>query len=264
MPAEYLASLSIDRHEAMWSENIAEGTPELLVADEGDSILGWVAFGDSRDEDAGPDTAEIWAIYVDSSQWSAGVGRALWSRTLARLQERGFASVGLWAFPANERASRFYHALGFEVDASSAKQFVLGGASLDEVRYVRRIEAPRAPGGATRDPSPNWLISTTAPAPPMKKSIPPASPAAYLESLNGWQHRYVEALRATVIAAAPTLDEVIKWGHLVYFSNGPVLLIRAEERARPLRVLARPAPAAHRASTPVRRQVRDGHAGADA
>jgi hypothetical protein len=27
----------------------------------------------------------------------------------------------------------------------------------------------------------------------------------------------------------PALDEVIKWGHLVYLSNGPVLLIRAEE-----------------------------------
>jgi hypothetical protein len=26
------------------------------------------------------------------------------------------------------------------------------------------------------------------------------------------------------------LQEVIKWGHLVYFSNGPVFLIRAEER----------------------------------
>src|SRR4051794_13862968 len=63
----------------------------------------------------------------------------------------------------------------------------------------------------------------------MKKSIPPASPAAYVASLNGWQRRYVEALRAAVTAAAPTLAEVIKWGHLVYFANGPVLLIRAEE-----------------------------------
>jgi hypothetical protein len=35
-------------------------------------------------------------------------------------------------------------------------------------------------------------------------------------------------LRAAVISAAP-LQEVIKWGHLVYFSHGPVLLIRAED-----------------------------------
>ena len=38
----------------------------------------------------------------------------------------------------------------------------------------------------------------------------------------------VEALRVTVRAAAE-LEEVVKWGHLVYLANGPILLIRAEE-----------------------------------
>ncbi|WP_437713310.1 DUF1801 domain-containing protein [Sorangium sp. So ce448] len=38
----------------------------------------------------------------------------------------------------------------------------------------------------------------------------------------------MEKLRAAVVASAQ-LDQVIKWGHLVYLSNGPVLLIRAEE-----------------------------------
>jgi hypothetical protein len=38
----------------------------------------------------------------------------------------------------------------------------------------------------------------------------------------------VEQLRKAVRGAA-RLDEVVKWGHLVYIGNGPVLLIRAEE-----------------------------------
>lgn len=63
---------------------------------------------------------------------------------------------------------------------------------------------------------------------PMKKSTPAADPDAYVASLGGWQQRYVQALREAVLGAAP-LSEAIKWGHLVYFSNGPVLLIRAEE-----------------------------------
>ena len=62
----------------------------------------------------------------------------------------------------------------------------------------------------------------------MKKSVPAESPDAYIASLGGWQRRYVTALRAAVLEAAP-LREVVKWGHLVYFSNGPVLLVRAEE-----------------------------------
>ena len=62
----------------------------------------------------------------------------------------------------------------------------------------------------------------------MKKSIPAANPDAYVEGLSGWQRVTVQRLRAAVVANAD-LDEVIKWGHLVYLSNGPVLLIRAEE-----------------------------------
>jgi hypothetical protein len=63
----------------------------------------------------------------------------------------------------------------------------------------------------------------------MMKKMPLApNPQAYLESLGGWQRSYVEALRAAVLEAA-VLEERVKWGHLVYFFNGPVLLIRAEE-----------------------------------
>lgn len=62
----------------------------------------------------------------------------------------------------------------------------------------------------------------------MKQSVPASSPEAYVNALTGWQRATVERLRAAVMGEAD-LEEVIKWGHLVYFSNGPVLLIRAEE-----------------------------------
>src|SRR4029079_16930307 len=62
----------------------------------------------------------------------------------------------------------------------------------------------------------------------MKKSIPPANPDAYVEALDGWRRPLVDALR-TSVRAATTLDEVIKWGHLVYLQDRPVLLIRAEQ-----------------------------------
>ena len=50
---------------------------------------------------------------------------------------------------------------------------------------------------------------------------------AYVDALTGWRRTLVENLR-TATRSAATLDERIKWGHLVYFSNGPALLIRAE------------------------------------
>jgi hypothetical protein len=61
----------------------------------------------------------------------------------------------------------------------------------------------------------------------MKKSPLASNADAYLASLTGWQLNSVEALR-TIVRASSKLEEVVKWGHLVYLSNGPVLLIRAE------------------------------------
>ena len=60
----------------------------------------------------------------------------------------------------------------------------------------------------------------------MKKSVPAASPDAYVAALTGWRRALVQELCATIRSAR--LDEVIKWGNLVYLGNGPVLMIRAE------------------------------------
>ena len=62
----------------------------------------------------------------------------------------------------------------------------------------------------------------------MKKIVPAANPDAYVKSLRGWQHECVTALRKAVLSVSP-LTEEIKWGHLVYSAEGPVLLIRAEK-----------------------------------
>jgi hypothetical protein len=62
----------------------------------------------------------------------------------------------------------------------------------------------------------------------MKKVTPAASPDAYVVALFGWRRECVESLRATVRTVS-VLEEIVKWGHLVYLANGPTLLIRAEE-----------------------------------
>ncbi|MEJ6783793.1 DUF1801 domain-containing protein [Aminobacter sp. Piv2-1] len=62
----------------------------------------------------------------------------------------------------------------------------------------------------------------------MLKEVPAANPQAYVEALGGWRREVVEALRAAVRAAGDP-EARIKWGHIVCFSNGPVLLIRAED-----------------------------------
>ena len=61
----------------------------------------------------------------------------------------------------------------------------------------------------------------------MKRATPAASPDAYVARLRGWRRELVDLLRAAA-RSVPAFGEVVKWGHLVYLLDGPVLLIRAE------------------------------------
>jgi ribosomal protein S18 acetylase RimI-like enzyme len=135
VPADYLATLSVEKREAVWRDAIAKGTPELWVARIEGRIVGWVAFGPCRDQDASPQAGEIWAIYVAPAHWSRGVGRALWRTARERLLLDGYQFVSLWVLAENLRAIRFYQAAGFTPDLSLTKELVLGGKPLQEVRY---------------------------------------------------------------------------------------------------------------------------------
>jgi hypothetical protein len=54
-----------------------------------------------------------------------------------------------------------------------------------------------------------------------------ASPDAFVNAQDGWRRPLVEALRAAVLAAVP-FEEGIKWGNLVFASNGLAILIHVE------------------------------------
>ena len=62
----------------------------------------------------------------------------------------------------------------------------------------------------------------------MMKSPQISSPDDYAAAFDGWRRKAVEDLRSTV-RSVRGLQEVIKWGNLVFLANGPALLIRAED-----------------------------------
>lgn len=55
-----------------------------------------------------------------------------------------------------------------------------------------------------------------------------ADPDALMAALDGWRLELVTMLRAAV-DAGDAFDQQIKWGNLVFASNGLAILIRAEE-----------------------------------
>jgi GNAT superfamily N-acetyltransferase len=135
VPDAYLDSLASEQREQTCRESIRRGTPEIWVVEVDSRVVGWAAFGASRDPDASPQSGELEAIYLLREYWMTGMGWALWLTTRRRLIERGFSSATLWTLADNTRATRFYAAAGFTLDPQSATETNYGGKTLKKVRY---------------------------------------------------------------------------------------------------------------------------------
>ena len=141
MPADYLAKMTLEKRQAYWSEAISYSEPQLLVATDGDTIVGFVGYDRSRDAKTRSTVGEIWAIYVAPSYWRTGVGLALWDGARDGLKEEGCTQVTLWVLLGNERALQFYeHAAGFKREMPSLKTVDFGSVKLEEIRLKRSVD----------------------------------------------------------------------------------------------------------------------------
>ncbi len=138
VPAQFLASMSIDQREGMWRERLEQGAPGTWVIEEHGRVLGWISTGPSRDTGALSSTRELWAIYVDPKHWRRGVGQRLWGEAEHQLRRSGFSDVTLWVLQDNVRALAFYRSNGFVVDGIE-KTIELGGTELVEIRLRKGL-----------------------------------------------------------------------------------------------------------------------------
>lgn len=137
IPDSYLDRLSVSARTESWRNLIDRVDPPrrgAVVAIDESQVLGFVHFGPSRDDDAGPALGEINAMYVHPDHWGEGVGRGLMERAVANLREAGFTSATLWVLEANERARTFYENGGWRVDGAT-KDEEREDVTLREVRY---------------------------------------------------------------------------------------------------------------------------------
>jgi ribosomal protein S18 acetylase RimI-like enzyme len=134
VPAEFLAGLDADRARDRWARWLGDGGTVVVVEAAG-AVVGFCRYGPSRDADRGQSTGEVVAINVHPASWRQGLGRALLDAALSRLRAAGFAEATLWVLQGNERARRFYEALGGHADGAERIESHLTGSPLHEVRY---------------------------------------------------------------------------------------------------------------------------------
>ncbi len=124
---DYLNRFTLEKSERM----AATWTDGILIAKDGERVVGFVGYGD-RGEEA-PGTGEIFALYVLSEYYGTGLGRRLMDAGLERLT--AYTQVCLWVLKENKRAIRFYEKCGFGADGQEMYSSAIEAA---EIRMVKR------------------------------------------------------------------------------------------------------------------------------
>jgi GNAT superfamily N-acetyltransferase len=141
VPEDDLKNISIEKRLGMWKEAIEYGDPQVLVATEGDQVVGFVGFDRSRDKGSKATMGEIWALYVQPSHWRQGVGLALWDGARDGLKEEGCTHVTQWVLMGNERALAFAeHGAGFKREMTTLKTVPMGSVKVEEIRLKRTLD----------------------------------------------------------------------------------------------------------------------------
>jgi ribosomal protein S18 acetylase RimI-like enzyme len=112
----------LDQHRRSLEEPRAGWT--TWVVEEGAGPVGFAVTGPSEDADAGEQTAELYAIYLDPERLGTGTGRRLFEHAVEDLRSRGFRTATLWVLETNVRARRFYEAAGWANDGTVTSERV--------------------------------------------------------------------------------------------------------------------------------------------
>ncbi len=142
MPEGLLGGLTVEWFLERWERHLGDRAAATVLLDEDGGLRGFVAFGPSRDGDAGPETAEVHALYVHPGHWRCGVGSSLCRAALVRLWAKDYRDATVWTLEANARARGFYERMGFRLQPRGRREFGRRLA-LPELRYFRGLaEAP--------------------------------------------------------------------------------------------------------------------------
>jgi ribosomal protein S18 acetylase RimI-like enzyme len=117
-----LDRLDVEKCAAAWESQLGDSSWPAYVLDDDGVVRGFCSTGRCADSDMDGDrAAEIPALYLDPAIWGRGHGRGLCEAAVTELRLRGFSQIVAWALDGNQRAARFYQALGFVADGAAKK-----------------------------------------------------------------------------------------------------------------------------------------------
>jgi ribosomal protein S18 acetylase RimI-like enzyme len=111
----FLASLSPERSTQRFEEL---GCRDMLVLSADGSVVGFSAYGQTRDADLPETCGDVRAIYILKAYQRLGYGRKLLESSLEKLRQEGFETFSIWVLKENKNAIAFYEKCGFVFDGT--------------------------------------------------------------------------------------------------------------------------------------------------
>lgn len=150
VPADYLASLDVDRRTTFWRTRLTDPAPvhhTVVATRPSGVVVGFADFGwypiDQDFDNLDRENGSIHAIYLDPAHQGLGAGRALMDTAVTTLTGLGVQEVRLWVLETNAAARRFYERYGLSPDGerivAPIRREGRPTVELVEVRYALRL-----------------------------------------------------------------------------------------------------------------------------
>ncbi len=123
LPAAALATLTAGSIAERWRAAIVDPPSEqhwVLVALQGDEVVGFAACGPADDPDLDPyDASELAALHVRPDATGVGHGSRLLAAAVDHLQRRRIGHLVTWVFATDDALRRFFTETGWDADGAT-------------------------------------------------------------------------------------------------------------------------------------------------
>ncbi len=134
VPAEYLASMSYEKHTNRWRGILSSSDGFVYVAEDGPGHIVGFIWGGPVHVGAPEYKGELHVIYVLKGYQGQHIGRRLVQTLVKKLLEEGIDSMIVWVICANP-FRRFYERLGAKLVKIASYRIPDTGITLDDCGY---------------------------------------------------------------------------------------------------------------------------------
>lgn len=140
LPDEAMNFRTVEDRTAEWRQSIESGVGIASAAVVDGTIVGVSFAFEDRGDDVPARTGQLSTLFIDPDHVRRGHGRALLDAAVEWFRALELTSAVLWCLEENERARRFYEALGWTLDPSALPRQIGPYEDVREVRYRRSLD----------------------------------------------------------------------------------------------------------------------------